>query len=84
VTDVANYNYSANGQDYADFSSTCAHVQDAVGCPGGSALITNDGGAEVAILDAVGYSTVTPEPGTIALFGSGLAFLAVARRRRRA
>jgi hypothetical protein len=84
------YNHSANGQDYADFNSadsgpsySCTFVQDAEGCLGAGPLITNDGGAEIAILDAVGYNTVAPEPGSVALFGSGLAFLAGRGIRRR-
>jgi hypothetical protein len=86
VTNVANYNHAANGADYADFSSTCSNVQDAYGCPGASKLITNDGGAEITILDTVGYntlSTTTPEPATTALFVSGLAMVAIRVRRKR-
>jgi hypothetical protein len=93
VTNVAWYNHAANGQDYADFNTAssgttynCAHVQDAQGCLGGGPLITTDGGAEVSILDAVGYntqSTSTPEPATTGLFVSGLALVAGLVRRRR-
>lgn len=90
-TAVAWYNHAANGQDYADFNTAssgtsynCQYVQDAQGCLGGAPLITNDGGAEVAILDAIGYTALaTPEPGTIGLFGAGLALLAAAGYRRR-
>jgi hypothetical protein len=86
------YSTLANGEDYADFLSNCPggplSVQDAEGCPGTSGLdITNDGGAEINILNAVGYdlnssSSPTPEPGTIALFGAGFALLGVYRLRR--
>jgi hypothetical protein len=87
--DGAIYNTLSNGDDYADFASNCHFVQDATGCLGGSLDITTDGGAEVNILDAIGYNlkqqtTPTPEPGTLVLFGAGLAGLAVYRRRRRA
>ena len=88
------YNTLDNGDDYADFVSTCPggpfSIQDAEGCPGtdAGATILNDGGAEINLLNAVGYdlnrqvASSVPEPGTIALFGLGLAALAVYRRRR--
>jgi len=88
------YNTLDNGDDYADFATNCAggpgsfSVQDAEGCPGtdGGLNITNDGGAELNLLNAVGYdlapATATPEPGSIALFGLGAATLAAFRRRR--
>jgi hypothetical protein len=82
VTNVANYNSSPNREDYADFSSSCTHVQDATGCLGKALDITTDGGAEAKILDAVGYTAATPEPGTTTLLGSGLLFLGIAVRRR--
>lgn len=85
----ATYNTLSNGDDYADFVSGCPTtvlVQDATGCAGGDQGV-NIGTAEINILDAVGYNlTATPEPGTITLFGSGLALLAgmgVRRRLRR-
>lgn len=57
------YNTLANGDDYADFVSsspdcgTDIAVQDAEGCPGEDKGLTilNDGGAEINILNAVGY-----------------------------
>ena len=69
------YNTLANGDDYADFVSskpcqTQQSIQDAVGCPGFDANrdITNDGGAEINILNAIGYKlagqTTTPPPAT--------------------
>jgi hypothetical protein len=83
ATIVGYYNHSANGQDYADFNSIdsgpfyqCTYVQDAEGCLGGNPRIGNDGGAEVDILDAVGYNTYAPEPGTVGLFGCGVAMMA--------
>lgn len=80
--DGAVFNTVANGDDYADFTNTCTYVQDGVGCSGQIFNITTDGGAEINMLDAVGYNVVVPEPGTILLFGSGLAGLAAYRRRR--
>jgi len=85
------YNTLANGEDYADFvsSSPCQAnqaVQDAEGCPGEDAglNILNDGGAEINILNAVGYdvtsATATPEPSTLALLGLSLAALALIKR----
>ncbi len=58
------YNTLANGDDYADFVSsspdcgTDQAIQDGEGCPGEDAGLTilNDGGGEVNILTAVGYS----------------------------
>jgi hypothetical protein len=55
-------------------------VQDAEGCSGVDAGISilNDGGAEINILNAVGYdvksssTTATPEPGTVAMLRLGL------------
>jgi uncharacterized protein (TIGR03437 family) len=56
------YNTLDNGDDYADFVSSSPRqaaqsVQDAEGCPGRDAGldITNDGGAEIDILNAIGY-----------------------------
>ena len=88
------YNTLSNGEDYADFVSICPagplSVQDAEGCPDTSGLdITNDGGAEINILDAVGYNlnpTVTgvPEPAALCLFGAGFVVLGWYRLRRSA
>jgi hypothetical protein len=95
VTNGANgfvYNTLVNAEDYADFLSSCPagplSVQDAEGCPGTMGLdITNDGGAEVNSLDAIGFnlaaSSSVPEPGSIALFGAGIAALGMYRRLRR-
>ena len=81
----ATYNAADNGQDYADFATNCAHVQDATGCLGQDLELNNDGGAEINILDAVGFNQNTvPEPGTISLFAVGLAGLVAFGRRRRA
>lgn len=85
------YNTLPNGDDYADFVSSCPggpfSIQDAEGCPGSAPGldITNDGGAEINILDAVGYNlnrTTTPEPGTLFIAGMGLIVCATFVRRR--
>jgi hypothetical protein len=83
--DGATYNTVANGNDYADFVQNCEFVQDGVGCLGQSFDITSDGGAEINILEAVGYADppAVPEPSTMALFGGGLAMLVVAYRFRK-
>jgi hypothetical protein len=77
VTDIADYNNSPNGADYGDWDSSALRVQDAYGTPGISGMdITNDGGSEIAVLDAIGYTLNTqgavPEPGTMILFGTAL------------
>jgi len=83
------YNTTANRNDYADFLSSCPggpfSIQDAEGCPvvGEQGLsIRNDGGAEINILNALGYEIAAPEPATVALLAAGLALLAGFRRRR--
>ena len=95
VTNGANgnvYNTLDNGDDYGDFVSSCPggplSVQDAEGCPGTSGLdITNDGGAEINMLDAVGYdlnsSTVAPEPRTSVPLSVGLLAIGLGIIRRR-
>jgi hypothetical protein len=82
------YNTLSNGDDYADFLTGCpsmTRIQDGTDCPGQGGLdITNDGGAEIAILDAIGFNqNAVPEPGTTTLFGVGLVVLVVYRARRR-
>jgi len=95
VTNGANgnvYNTLDNGDDYGDFVSVCPagplSVQDAEGCPGTSGLdITNDGGAEINMLNAVGYnlnsSAIAPEPDTVLLLGGGLLVIGLFAIRRR-
>ena len=90
-TNIAGYNNTPNNADYGDWDSSSVRVQNAFGTPGHQGSnITNDGGSEIKVLDAVGYNLVAnqtgavPEPGTITLFGSAFAVLAgVAHRRRR-
>jgi hypothetical protein len=67
------YNTLDNGDDYADFVSsspdcgTNEAVQDAEGCPGEDAglNILNDGGAEINILNAVGFSVPAANPAPV-------------------
>lgn len=85
----AAYNTLSNGNDYADFvANTCGvgpyNVQDATGCPGSHPWINADGGAEINILNAVGYNLAAPEPATFGLLGASLLALAFAGVRRRA
>lgn len=90
-TNIAGYNNTPNGADYGDWDSSSVRLNNAFGTPGHQGFnITNDGGSEIKVLDAVGYNLVAnqagavPEPGTITLFGSAFAVLAgVAHRRRR-
>jgi hypothetical protein len=76
------FNTVANSQGYTDFTASCTWVQSGPGCLGQSLDITTDGKAEINILDAVGYN-VTPEPGTLALIGAGLAAAGLRRYFRR-
>ena len=74
------YNTLDNGDDYSDYVSsspdcgTNEAIQDAEGCPGEDAGLTilNDGGSEINILNAVGYSIpllppalTSPAPGSV-------------------
>jgi hypothetical protein len=80
------YNTLANGDDYADFISstpdcgTNEAIQDAEGCPGEDAGLTilNDGGGELNILNAVGFSmpavSVLFSPAVNTLSGSSATF----------
>ena len=84
------YNTLSNGNDYADFTTTCPGgpytIQDAQGCPGTDKGLTirNDGPSEINLLNALGYdvTATVPEPGTMVLIGAGLVFLAGRLRRR--
>ena len=71
-------------------------MQDTFGCDSkGGMSIANDGGVEIAMLDAVGYNltatgktlsatgTGTPEPGTFATLGTGAGLVWFMSRRRR-
>ncbi len=89
-TNIVGYNNSPNGADYGDFDSASLRIQNAFGTPGSNGVdITNDGGSEIKVLDAVGYNltsnsfTATPEPGTMLLLGSSFAMLAGFAFRRR-
>jgi hypothetical protein len=87
ATNIAGYNNSPNGADYGDWNSSSLRVQNAFGTSSTSGLdITNDGGSEINVLDAVGFNLTSevPEPGTAGLFGSSLALLAGFAFRRRA
>jgi hypothetical protein len=77
------YNTMDNGKDYADFVQNCGQIQDEDGCLGGRLDIDTDGGAEINILNAVGFNVNAPEPGTTGMLGLGLALGIGAYRRRR-
>jgi len=84
VTNIAGYNNAPNGADYGDWDSTVFRIQNAFGTAGVlNTDINNDGGSEIAVLDAVGYNLV-PEPGTLGLMGAACALLAACRFRRKA
>jgi hypothetical protein len=87
--DGAVYNTLANGNGYGDFASNCQFVQDETGCLGKSLDITTDGGAEINILDAIGYNlnspviATTPEPSTGVFFIGAALLMGVAWRTAR-
>jgi hypothetical protein len=87
LTDIACYHNSPDGADYGDWDSTVLRVQNAFGTPNANGTdITNDGGSEIALLDAVGLnlnSSAIPEPATFGLLGVSLASLALMGTRRR-
>lgn len=85
VTSIAPYINSPLVGDYGDWEAVYPYrVQDGEASPGTNLDLTNDGGSEIAVLDAVGFNLVAPEPGTLSLFGAslGLLLLALAWRRR--
>jgi PEP-CTERM putative exosortase interaction domain len=87
VANIANYNNQPNGADYGDWNGASLRVQNAFGSPNTNGTnITNDGGSEIAVLDAIGYNLVSsvPEPGTGVLLISALFVLAGVTRRRTA
>ncbi len=75
---------------YADFSANCVggpySVEDEMACTGTAVNILHDGGAEVNILNAIGYEEPVnvPEPGTLSLLAAGVIAIGAYRRMRRA
>jgi hypothetical protein len=85
TTNIANYNNTPNGADYGDWNSASNRVQNAFGTPSTNGFnITNDGGSEISVLDAIGYTLTSsvPESGTGVLLAAALAVLAGLARRR--
>lgn len=78
VTKIVGFNQSSTS-DYGDFGS-CNNVQSASSCIGNFVPYTTTS-PEYAMMEAIGYNGV-PEPGSIALFASGLAGLRTLRQRR--
>jgi hypothetical protein len=86
TTNLTNLNNCNNGGDYGDFATNSpAKVQDAFATAGASASLTASS-VEAKVLDAIGYnlsSTSAPEPASMMLMVSGLAGVALMRRRQR-
>jgi hypothetical protein len=92
ATDIAQYNQrqQTGTGDFGDWhlGSSPTRVQDAFATQGASATILNDGGAEIAALNVIGYNEVgpsaaAPEPGTLTLLGAAGLLLSGYRMRRR-
>lgn len=63
ITNVAYYTHTDDGEDFGEFDSSlyhCVHVQDAAACLGAMLDITDDGGAEIQLLNVIGYNLVNP------------------------
>jgi hypothetical protein len=87
-TDIADYDNSPIGEDYGDWTTACGlaiRVQNGGACPGANSDLTNDGGSEIAVLDAVGFNleSSVPEAGTMGLLGASLLTLALVHALRR-
>lgn len=78
--EIAQFNNICNGADFGDWQSNPfpagvgAQVQDAFAAPGQTPVY---GTSEIDAMTAIGYTLATPEPGTLVLFGAGLALLAI-------
>src|SRR5579863_2838305 len=84
-TDLAQFDNQNDGGDFADWQSNpfptgaLPQVQDAFATAGANPAL----GVEITALEAIGYDSVDPEPGTLILLGTGLALLGIVARRRR-
>jgi len=86
---LAQFDNQNDGGDFGDWQSNPLppgvgpKVQDAFATPGAAPSL----GVELTALDVIGYDfnapVATPEPGTLALLGTGLLALTILRRRRR-
>ncbi len=80
---IASYINSPALGDYGDWAAGGpGKVQNGEAASGNNLDLTNDGGSEISVLNAVGFNLV-PEPGTMGLLAISLAVIAVLSVRHR-
>ncbi len=76
---LAGFNNTCNGGDWGDWDLAASRVQNYAADGSNPSL-----GVEITALEAVGFQSTLPEPGTVGLLGFGLLGMGVAAYRRKA